>query len=91
LLHVNLVTAYNPQGVLSSDALAMLARLISQDGVPLSVTSLGSPYVLPRFEGAQALLCSYSACDAAVQATLRVLLGQAATRGRLPVELLSPA
>ena len=58
-------------------------------GVPLTVISLGSPYVLPRFEQAQAWLCSYSGCDASLRAVLRVLLGQAPASGRMPVQLTS--
>ena len=39
-----------------------LGRQVAAAGLPLTVVSLGSPYVLRRFEGAQAPVCSYSAC-----------------------------
>ena len=53
--------------------------------MPLAVASLGSPYVLPPFAGAGALLCAYSTADASLQATLRVLRGSTEASGRLPI------
>lgn len=88
LLHFNRVISFDPDAVLASDELASLARVISAAGVPLAVASLGSPYVLPLFGDAAALLCGYSACDASVRATLRVLMGAEQPRGQLPVDLV---
>jgi hypothetical protein len=64
-----------------------LARCIANEGVPLAVASLGSPYILRPFSGSGALLCSYSTSDASVQAMLRVLSGRAEAPGHLPVSL----
>jgi NaMN:DMB phosphoribosyltransferase len=87
LLHFNQVASFDPEAVLASSKLAELARGIGAAGVPLAIVSMGSPYVLPPFLGAGAVLCSYSTCDASVQATLRVLSGRAEARGHLPVTL----
>jgi hypothetical protein len=87
LLHFNQVASFDPEAVLASNRLAELARGIASEGIPIAVASLGSPYVLRPFSGSGALLCSYSTCDASLQAMLRVLSGRAEAPGRLPVSL----
>lgn len=87
LLHFNQVSSFDPEAVLASDELVALAASITTAGVPLAVVSLGSPYVLPLFAEATALLCSYSTCAASLRATLRVLCGAAPAVGHLPVQI----
>ena len=87
LLHFNQVASFDPDAVLVSGALIELARQVSESAVPVAVGSLGSPYVLPPFAGAGALLCAYSTADASLRAMLRVLHGTAEAHGQLPVNL----
>jgi hypothetical protein len=87
LLHFNRVRSFHPSAVQTGAALFELSRSIAATGVTPLVVSLGSPYVLPGFSGASALLCSYSACDVSLQAVLRVLRGELAARGTLPVAI----
>lgn len=85
LLHFNRVESFDPDAVRARDELAQLTEAIVATGTPLTVVSMGSPYILPAFEGVAARLCSYSTSDASVQATLRVLLGNETPAGRVPV------
>jgi beta-N-acetylhexosaminidase len=87
LLHFNRVQSFDPEAVLASDELARLTEAVVAAGVPTTFVSMGSPYALPRFSAATARLCSYSTCDASLQATLRVLSGRAPAPGRLPCTL----
>ncbi|MDB5056653.1 MAG: beta-glucosidase [Chloroflexi bacterium] len=87
LLHFNRVASFDPEAVSASDELADLAATVSAAGVAITVASLGSPYVLPRFAAASATLCTYSTCDAALHAVLHVLRGDTRAPGTLPVEL----
>jgi beta-N-acetylhexosaminidase len=87
ILHFNQVTSFDPEAVLVSDELVALARQIGDSGARLTIASLGSPYVLSHFSRPNALLCTYSTCDASVRALLRVLAGSAGATGRLPVLL----
>jgi beta-N-acetylhexosaminidase len=85
LLHFNRVQSFDPEAVLTSDELLALAGAVTEEGVPLTAVSMGSPYALPLFTSATAQVCSYSTCDASLRATLEVLMGAAPARGRLPV------
>ncbi len=87
LLHFNRVESFDPDAVGVSAELAELASMLAGTGVPLTVVSLGSPYVLSRFAAATATLCSYSTSDPALLSVLRVLRGDVVPRGRLPVTL----
>ncbi|MGH2411417.1 MAG: hypothetical protein ACRDGS_13790, partial [Chloroflexota bacterium] len=87
LLHFNRVQSFDPEAVVTSDALVGLARAVSATGTPLAVVSMGSPYALPRFTEASARLCCYSTCDASLYAAVQVLKGTTGPSGRLPVAL----
>jgi len=87
LLHFNQVQSFDPNAVLAGEELVSLVARIEGAGVPVSVASMGSPYILPGFRGATARLCGYSTCGASLRATLRVLAGVAAAVGRLPTLL----
>ncbi|HXT36321.1 MAG TPA: glycoside hydrolase family 3 N-terminal domain-containing protein, partial [Chloroflexota bacterium] len=88
LLHFNQVASFDPDAVLVSEELIGLARGITTAGTPLTVVSMGSPYILPPFMGStDALLCTYSTSDASLHALLRVVSGAAEPRGTLPVRL----
>lgn len=91
LLYFNRVQSFDPEAVATGSELVMLVRAIADDGVPISVASLGSPYALPHFGAATARLCAFSTADASLRATLDVLRGHASARGRLPVDLETPA
>jgi hypothetical protein len=47
----------------------------------------GTPYVLTDFPKTQGCLTTYSSTIAAVEAGVRILFGEAESRGKLPVEL----
>jgi len=87
LLHFNQVASFDPDAVLVSHDLVGLARGIAASGVPLTIASMGSPYILPPFKGTGALVCTYSTSDASLHALLRVLSGGAEPCGTLPVTL----
>ncbi len=54
---------------------------------PLAVVALGTPYDLMSFSGVPTYLATYGGIQASLDAVGRVLLGLAAPRGRLPVDL----
>ncbi len=85
LLHFNRVESFDPEAVQAKRELVSLAQSVAATGTPLTVVSLGSPYVLSSFDMAAARVCSFSTSDASVQATLRVLLGGQKPVGRVPV------
>jgi beta-N-acetylhexosaminidase len=87
LLHFNRVQSFDPEAVLADDVLVTLARVVAGAGVPTTVVSMGSPYVLPLFSQASAQLCTYSTCDASLHAVLEVLMQTAPAPGHLPVDL----
>lgn len=87
LLHFNRVESFDPDAVLMSDELVSLIDAVAATGVPVVTVSMGTPYALARLRETTAQLCSYSTCDASLRATLRVLKGEAAAPGELPVEL----
>lgn len=87
LLHFNRVESFDPDAVATRTELVALAEAIVEAGVPLTVVSLGSPYILPGFYRADTRMCSYSTSDASVRATLEVLLGQREAQGKLPVTI----
>lgn len=51
------------------------------------VASFGSPYVIRQFPEAPAYVCGYSDCEATQRAMARVLCGELAPAGKLPVTL----
>jgi beta-N-acetylhexosaminidase len=87
LLHFNRVQSFDPEAVLAGDELVALTDAVAGSGAPTTVVSMGSPYTLPMFSSATARACAYSTCDASLRAALRVLMGLAAARGKLPCEL----
>jgi hypothetical protein len=87
LLHFNRVESFDPESVSASPDLVELAAMVAKTEAPLTVVSLGSPYVLPRFGASSANLCTYSTTDATLLAVLRVLRGDGPARGTLPVTL----
>jgi len=78
--------AYDESGVRVEEKQAdLVAQLASR--VPTVVVALGSPYTLPRFPAAHVWLCTYSECDASLQAAAEVLAGEVTPSGQLPVAL----
>ena len=62
LLHFNRVESFDPDAVATRTELVALAEAMVDAGVPVTVVSMGSPYVLPGFHRAM------SACAATVRA-----------------------
>ncbi|MBN8822948.1 MULTISPECIES: glycoside hydrolase family 3 N-terminal domain-containing protein [unclassified Spirosoma] len=62
----------------------LIARL-KQRGLKVIVTAFGSPYSLPQFAVADALVCAYQEMDAMEQVVPQVLFGGLGARGTLPV------
>ena len=86
LLTVALARAGQPEASRPSPGQVRLVEALAAH-LPVSVVSLGSPYVLPAFARATALGCAYGADPSSVRATLDVLAGRLRPQGRLPVEL----
>jgi beta-N-acetylhexosaminidase len=66
---------------------ANLVRAVLQTGPPAIVIALRLPYDLVSFPEAPAYLCTYSLLAPSMHALARVLFGQAAPHGRLPVSI----
>ncbi|MCH9650624.1 MAG: serine hydrolase [Deltaproteobacteria bacterium] len=64
-----------------------LLSLLRNSGVPLVVTSFGSPYLLEQLSWTPAYLCAYGGSGASQRAVVAALLGEIDLRGKLPVTL----
>jgi beta-N-acetylhexosaminidase len=78
---IGTLNAFAQQG----QAALVLAALAA--GLPVVVVALRMPYDLAAFPNAPAYLCTYSILEPALDALARVLFGEAAPHGRLPVSI----
>jgi len=62
----------------------LIARL-KQRGLKVVVTAFGSPYSLPQFTEADAVVCAYQELDDMQQVVPQVLFGGLGARGMLPI------
>ena len=74
-------------------AQAGLVRGLIAGPAPVVAVSLMNPYDLELSSGARAQVCAYGMTDSALEAVARLLFGEIAPRGRLPVTVpgLPPA
>ncbi len=86
LFTVAMARKYDPSSSQARRGQVTLVERLSER-VPVSVVSLGSPYVLPAFTGASALGCTYGADPASIGAAFALLAGRIEARGSLPVEV----
>jgi beta-N-acetylhexosaminidase len=69
---------------ITKQSLDLIARL-KQRGTKVIVTAFGSPYSLPHFSGADALVCAYQDLDEMQQVVPQLLFGGLGSRGMLPI------
>lgn len=69
---------------ITKPSLDLITRL-KQRGTKVIVTAFGSPYSLPQFAGADALVCAYQDLDEMQRVVPQMLFGGLGTRGMLPI------
>ncbi|QMW02427.1 glycoside hydrolase family 3 N-terminal domain-containing protein [Spirosoma foliorum] len=69
---------------ITKPSIDLITRL-KQRGIKVIVTSFGSPYSLPHFAGADALVCAYQELDDMQRVVPQVLFGGLGAKGMLPV------
>ena len=69
---------------ITKPSLDLITRL-KQRGTKVIVTAFGSPYSLPQFVGADALVCAYQDFDEMQRVVPQMLFGGLGTRGMLPI------
>ncbi|GAB3750090.1 glycoside hydrolase family 3 N-terminal domain-containing protein [Spirosoma pomorum] len=69
---------------LTKASLDLITRL-KQKGIKVIVTVFGSPYSMPLFTGADALVCAYQEMDDMQKVAPQILFGGLGSRGMLPV------
>ncbi|MVM40090.1 serine hydrolase [Spirosoma sp. HMF3257] len=69
---------------ITKPSLDLITRL-KQRGTKVIVTAFGSPYSLPNFVGADALVCAYQDIDDMQRVVAQVLFGGLGAKGMLPV------
>ncbi|WP_080238023.1 glycoside hydrolase family 3 N-terminal domain-containing protein [Spirosoma rigui] len=69
---------------ITKQSLDLIARL-KQRGTKVIVTAFGSPYSLPNFNGADALVCAYQDLDEMQRVVPQMLFGGLGSRGMLPI------
>lgn len=69
---------------ITKSSLDLISRL-KQRGTNVIVTAFGSPYSLPQFVGADALVCAYQELDDMQRVVPQVLFGGLSARGMLPI------
>lgn len=75
-------------GVLNEDAAPLVARVKKQAPErPVVVVSFGSPYLLSEFPDVEGYVCAFAFREESERAAARVIVGESAPRGRLPVSL----
>jgi uncharacterized protein YbbC (DUF1343 family)/beta-glucosidase-like glycosyl hydrolase len=84
--HVVVSAFISGAGELSTNQVDLIRRL-DLLGVPLSVISFGSPYLLTQIPEVASYLCAYGAAATSQQAAIAALLGEIDVRGRLPVTI----
>ncbi|WP_420148251.1 glycoside hydrolase family 3 N-terminal domain-containing protein [Spirosoma sp.] len=60
---------------------------LKQRGIKVIVTAFGSPYSLPQFASADALVCAYQELDDMQHVVPQVLFGGLGARGMLPISM----
>ncbi len=78
-------SAYRKFGV-TKPSLDLIGRL-KQRGLNVVVTAFGSPYSLPQFAGADALVCAYQEFDEMQRVVGQVLFGGLGAGGQLPISI----
>ncbi|GAB4001814.1 glycoside hydrolase family 3 N-terminal domain-containing protein [Spirosoma daeguense] len=81
-----MVESANRKYGITKSSLDLISRL-KQRGIKVIVTAFGSPYSLPQFAGADALVCAYQELDAMQRVVPQVLFGGLGARGKLPVSI----
>jgi beta-glucosidase-like glycosyl hydrolase/CubicO group peptidase (beta-lactamase class C family) len=71
---------------LTKSSLDLVTRL-KQRGVKVIVTAFGSPYSLPQFAGADALVCAYQELDDMQRVVPQILFGALGAQGMLPISM----
>lgn len=69
---------------ITKPSIDLIGRL-RQQGIKVIVTAFGSPYSLPHFAGANALVCAYQELDDMERVVPQVLFGGLGARGMLPI------
>lgn len=69
---------------ITKPSLDLITRL-KQRGIKVIVTAFGSPYSLPQFVGADALVCAYQDFDDMQRVVPQMLFGGLGTHGMLPI------
>jgi beta-glucosidase-like glycosyl hydrolase/CubicO group peptidase (beta-lactamase class C family) len=69
---------------ITKSSLDLITRL-KQRGTKVVVTAFGSPYSLPQFVGADALICAYQEMDDMQRVVPQILFGGLGARGMLPI------
>ncbi len=80
------VSAYRGNAGLAGEYPRLIDALISS-GKPVILAALGSPYILRDFPKAAAHLAAFSTVPPSEASTIKVLFGEIASRGRLPVTI----
>ncbi|HEY0003505.1 MAG TPA: glycoside hydrolase family 3 N-terminal domain-containing protein [Pyrinomonadaceae bacterium] len=80
------VAAYKGSVALAQ-AHAKVLQALDQAGLPLVVTVLGNPYVLPHMPERAATLLTFESAVESEEAAIRVIAGEIPARGRSPVRL----
>jgi beta-N-acetylhexosaminidase len=80
------VAAYRGDVVLAANFTPLLAGLMERDA-PVTLVSLGSPYLLRSFPDVDAYMATFSPATTAEIAAARALFAQTAVRGKLPVSI----
>jgi len=80
------VAAYRGDVALGGNFPSLMERLISSHK-PLSLISLGNPYLLRNFSGVGAYLTTYSTVPPSEVAAVKALFGEIPITGRLPVTI----
>ena len=69
---------------ITKQSLELITRL-KQRGTKVIITAFGSPYSLPQFTGADAIVCAYQDFDEMQHVVPQMLFGGLGTRGMLPI------
>ncbi|MBD2700057.1 serine hydrolase [Spirosoma sp. BT702] len=81
-----MVESANRKYGITKPSLDLINRL-KMRGTKVIVTAFGSPYSLPQFVGADALVCAYQELDAMQRVVPQILFGGLGARGKLPVSI----
>ncbi|MBI1897809.1 MAG: hypothetical protein HYS04_14965 [Acidobacteria bacterium] len=84
------VAAYRGKTALAGNYESFLRALIAR-GKPVTLISLGSPYLVRAFPGVGAFMTTYSTAPTSEIAALKALLGEIPITGKLPVTIPEPA